>query len=168
MKEDFKENPFENRPVELDEEPSFKENPFENVPREADYEEIPILTEEFDRSKLALISGVGFVGLAIFLYFFILTSGEPLFIALSVFSIVTSTLIALFYLLDDLTIRPTKMTERAAHLFSGIFLGILIFLIIETVLLYPGDLIKVGSIFIVMVLTNVSVALFLYSLLWEE
>ncbi|MCJ2563172.1 MAG: hypothetical protein LN417_03670, partial [Candidatus Thermoplasmatota archaeon] len=66
------ENPFENRPT--DDESSYEESPFENAPSTAEdeFDDLPVVADEFDRSKLAMISGVGFVSLAIFLYFFVI------------------------------------------------------------------------------------------------
>ncbi|MFQ6106052.1 MAG: hypothetical protein ACE5QF_00470 [Thermoplasmata archaeon] len=164
------ENPFENRPIQ--DEPSFEENPFENVPSSVEeienLEDIPILADEFDRSKLALVSGIGFVGLAIFFYFFVIQVWETTQFILSLAALVVSALVALFYLLDDLTIRPKSMTERGAHFLAGIFLGTLVLLIIATALTFRSDILKAFPVFIIMILTNASVALFLYSMMWEE
>lgn len=164
------ENPFENRPIE--DEPSLDENPFENIPSAEEptesYGDIPVIADEFDRSKLALVSGIGFVGLGIFLYFFVIQYGDMTQIVLSIVGIVVASLVALFYLLDDLTIRPRRMTERGAHFLAGIFLGVLVLLIIVTAMLYQHDILRAFPIFIVMVIANVSVALFLYSMMWEE
>ena len=80
------ENPFENRPT--DDESSYEESPFENVPStveiEGEFDNVPILADEFDRSKLALISGIGFVALAIFLYFFVIQTWDSMLIVLSI------------------------------------------------------------------------------------
>jgi len=164
------ENPFENRPIE--DEPSIDENPFENVPSaeepRADLEDIPIVADEFDRSKLALLSGIGFVSLAIFLYFFVILTWDTMLIMLSVTAIVVSALVALFYMLDDLRIRPKSMTERGAHFLAGMSLGVLVLLIISTAMVYQSDVLMAMPVFVVMIVTNASVALFLYSMMWEE
>lgn len=162
------ENPFENRPI--DDEPSYESNPFENVPSTVreDREEFPMLVDEFDKSKLALISGIGFVALAIFFYFFVIRVWDTTQFILSVIGLIVAALVALFYLLDDLTIRPKNMTERGAHFLSGIFLGVLVLLIIITAMVFQDDILKAFPIFIIMIITNASVALFLYSMMWEE
>ncbi|MFQ6128818.1 MAG: hypothetical protein ACE5QW_07960 [Thermoplasmata archaeon] len=162
------ENPFENRPI--DDEPSFETSPFENIPSavEGELEELPLLTDEFDKSKLALLSGIGFVGLAIFFYFFVIVVWDLAQFFLSIGALIVSALVALFYLLDDLMIRPRSMTERGAHFLTGIFLGILVLLIIVTAMVFREDIFKAFPIFVIMILTNASVALFLYSMMWEE
>ena len=164
------ENPFENRPI--DDEPSYEENPFENVPASSEtwkeFDDLPLVADEFDRSKLALVSGIGFVALAIFLYFFVVVTGDIMLIGLSIAAIVVSALVALFYMLDDLRIRPDSMTERSAHFLAGIALGVLVLLIIATAMVYQRDVLEAMPVFVVMVITNASVALFLYSMMWEE
>lgn len=164
------ENPFENRPT--DDESSYEESPFENTPSTAEtgeeFDDIPIMADEFDRSKLAMISGVGFVGLAIFLYFFVILTWDTTLIVLSITAIVVSALVALFYMLDDLRIRPRSMTERGAHFLAGITLGVLVLLIISTAMVYQSDVLRGMPVFVVMIVTNASVALFLYSMMWEE
>jgi hypothetical protein len=164
------ENPFENRPI--DDEPTYEEDPFENVPSSAEmvseFGDLPLVADEFDRSKLAMISGVGFVALAIFLYFFVIATGDMMLIGLSITAIVVSALVALFYMLDDLRIRPSSMTERSAHFLAGISLGVLVLLIISTAMVFQSDVLEAMPVFVVMILTNASVALFLYSMMWEE
>jgi hypothetical protein len=161
------ENPFENRPI--DDEPSFEANPFENVPSAVKEDmEYPMLADEFDKSKLALVSGIGFVALAIFFYFFVISEWDTTQFTLSLIGLIVSALVALFYLLDDLTIRPKNMTERGAHFLAGIFLGVLALLIIITAMVFQEDILKAFPVFIIMIITNASVALFLYSMMWEE
>lgn len=162
------ENPFENRPT--DDEPSYEESPFESDPSAAEdeFDDLPILADEFDRSKLALLSGIGFVSLAIFLYFFVILTWDTMLIMLSVTAIVVSALVALFYMLDDLRIRPKSMTERGAHFLAGMSLGVLVLLIISTAMVYQSDVLMAMPVFVVMIVTNASVALFLYSMMWEE
>jgi hypothetical protein len=167
---DDSENPFENRPT--DDDPMYEENPFENAPSSAepmgDFDDLPLVADEFDRSKLALTSGIGFVSLAIFLYFFVIATWDMMLIVLSITAIIVSALVALFYMLDDLRIRPSSMTERSAHFLAGISLGVLALLIISTAMVFQSDFLQAMPVFVVMILTNASVALFLYSMMWEE
>ncbi|MFQ5909864.1 MAG: hypothetical protein ACE5IJ_03985 [Thermoplasmata archaeon] len=163
------ENPFENRPIE--DEPSLEVNPFENIPSagvDEPFEDVPILADEFDKSKLALLSGIGFVGLGMFFYFFVIEAWDTMRFILSLMALIVSALVALFYMLDDLRIRPGSMTERGAHFLAGIFLGVLVVLIVATAMVFKEDILKALPIFVIMILTNASVALFLYSMMWEE
>ncbi|UCD92246.1 MAG: hypothetical protein JSV43_08535 [Methanobacteriota archaeon] len=171
------ENPFETRsetplaPVDDDE-----VNPFENVPSETGYgygDEDVLEYDEFDKSKLAFVSGIGFVGLGFILYFFVIEPNIPNLMTFSIIAIILSTIVAFFYLFDDLKIRTTKLTERGARFISGIFFMVLTILFIVALMTYwPSisnmDLTSPIVLTVVIVLTNASVALFLYSMLWEE
>jgi len=169
MEEDFEKNPFENRPMDIEHQTSHS-SPFENIPAETigEYEEeLPLLTEEFDRSKLSLVSGMGFVILAFLFYFFIYLGGDPYHWMLAITSMFISSLVALFYLLDDLTFKPLFVTERSAHFMAGIFLGILLLFAFIT-MMTVSNIRDVAAIYLLAVVANVSVATFLYSMFWEE
>lgn len=171
------ENPFEARSEISSPLSENDENPFENRPvdtflgHEADEELIAY--DEFDRSKLSFVSGIGFVALGFVVYFFVILPDNTLLLTLTVPAIVLSVLVAFFYLLDDLKIRTTKLTERGARFLSGIFFMILIILLfVPLVMEWPNigdiDLTIPLTLVPIIVLTHASVALFLYSMLWEE
>jgi hypothetical protein len=154
-------------------------NPFENRPGTkqsryaGDIDEDYVDIDEFDKSRLAFISGIGFVGLFFVLYFFVIIPGDLLLIGLSIASVIISILVALFYLLDDLKIRVSSLTERGARFISGIFFMVLIIILfIPLMMHWPNtqdiDLTIPLTLIPIIILTHGSVALFLYSMLWEE
>jgi hypothetical protein len=152
-------------------------SPFENRPSSssfgADYDEEYVELDEFDKSKLSFVSGIGFVGLVFVMYFFVIVPGGLLLLGLSVTAIIISALVAFFYLLDDLRIRPSSLTERGARFVSGIFFMVLVILLfIPLMMHWPNtDEIDIAiplTLLPIIVLTHGSVALFLYSMLWEE
>ncbi|TET91395.1 MAG: hypothetical protein E3J35_02980 [Methanomassiliicoccales archaeon] len=169
------ENPFETR-SETPLAPAVEDelNPFENIPSDVGYGDEEVLDyDEFDKSKLSFVSGIGFVTLGFILYFFVIVPEVPNLLTFSVMAIIFSTVVAFFYLLDDLKIRTTKLTERGARFLSGIFFMVLVILFIVALMTYwPSisnmDLTSPIVLVVVIVLTNASVALFLYSMLWEE
>ncbi len=137
------------------------------------YDEDYVELDEFDKSKLATVSGMGFVGLGAFFVLFVIMPGNMLLIGLAVPALIISALVAFFYLLDDLRIRPTSLTERSSRFMSGILVMILfILLFVPLIMNWPNtediDLTIPLTLLPVIVLTNASVALFLYSMLWEE
>ncbi len=152
-------NPFENRP---------SSDPFAHEHRD-DLLDI----DEFDRSKLAFVSGIGFVSLGFIYYFLVIVPGNVMLLGLSTLSILISILVAFFYLLDDLRIRTTSLTERGARFISGIFFMVLVILIFMPILVsWPNtqdiDMSIPFTLIPIILLTHGSVALFLYSMLWEE
>lgn len=152
-------------------------SPFENRPlgtsSGGSYDEEYVNLDEFDKSKLSFVSGIGFVGLVFVLYFFVIVPGDLLLLGLSIAAIIISILVAFFYLLDDLRIRPSSLTERGARFVSGIFFMVLVILLfIPLMMHWPNteniDLAIPLTLLPIIILTHGSVALFLYSMLWEE
>lgn len=153
------------------------DSPFENRPSDSpfgtDYDEEYVDLDEFDKSKLSFVSGIGFVGLVFVVYFFVIVPGNLLLLGLSIAAIIISALVAFFYLLDDLRIRASSLTERGARFISGIFFMVLVILLfIPLMMHWPNteniDLAIPLTLLPVIILTHGSVALFLYSMLWEE
>ena len=171
-------NPFE-RGVGTSDSVEDEFNPFENQPGTApsryagDIDEEYADIDEFDKSRLAFISGIGFVGLFFVLYFFVIIPGDALLLGLSIASVTISVLVALFYLLDDLKIRISSLTERGARFISGIFFMVLIIILFVPLMMHwPNtqdiDITIPLTLIPIILLTHGSVALFLYSMLWEE
>lgn len=131
-------------------------------------DEYKYLTHEgVSKSTLALVSGLGFVLIGIILYFFLSKYGGTNTYIIIFIALLFSALVSFFYLLDELTIRPSFMTSRGAHFISGMFLGALALLIIMILNAYTDWLFMI-PIFAVTILMSVSVALFLYAIMWEE
>jgi len=166
------------------------ENPFENVPddfitnreevtvkkkqRKVDLilhelEKLPTISHEFeDKSKLAMVAGIGFVFVAVLFYIGITPRGDTNVYIFSISSIIISVLIPFFYMLDDLRIRPIKISERETRFFAGILLAFLFIFIFILLGYFWPDFTLIIYLLIIIVLTNISFTLFLYSMLWEE
>jgi hypothetical protein len=171
-------NPFE-RGIESSNSVDDDFNPFENRPGatpssyQGDVDDDYIEIDEFDKSRLAFISGIGFVGLFFVLYFFVIVPGGMLLLGLAIASIIISILVAFFYLLDDLKIRMSSLTERGARFISGIFFMVLVIILFVPLMMHwPNtediDITIPLTLLPIIILTHGSVALFLYSMLWEE
>jgi hypothetical protein len=154
-----------------------KVNPFENRPSYSssgtEFDEEYVDLDEFDKSKLSFVSGLGFVGLVFVFYFFVIIPGDLLLMGLSLAATIISALVAFFYLLDDLKVRPSSFTERGARFVSGIlFMVLVIILFIPLMMHWPNtdeiDIAVPLTLLPIIILTHGSVALFLYSMLWEE
>jgi hypothetical protein len=169
---------------------SLDDNPFENLPSDLSYsgskpvkkggaDESPadftdaeldeyLLADGVSKSALALVSGVGFVFVALLIYFFVTTYSDFNVYILLFLGILLPTLISAFYLLDELTIRPLWLTSRGGHFISGMFLGGLALLIIFVLNTYSDWLLFIIPFLIIIVLMSTCVSLFLYAMLWEE
>ncbi len=170
------------------------ENPFENVPDDysevgtegakglatsarakaklpspSEFKELPPLPPEVaNRSRYAMASGFGFVLLVVLFYLGIVLQGGIHSYVFGIAGMVLSTLVALFYMLDDLRIRPRKMTERGTKFVAGIIWALLLLLcFIMTAVLWT-DFVRLIYLDAIIVLTNTSFALFFYSMLWED
>ncbi|MCD6461943.1 MAG: hypothetical protein J7L61_04290 [Thermoplasmata archaeon] len=133
---------------------------------------------EVDKSLLAMLSGVGFVGIAMFFYFFMPPEEYSAAYVPSILAIVMASLIALFYLLDDMSFMfnmalsrddpdgfKTKV-RRSARLLSGMFLMGLAFVNLVVFTTEGGDVEL--RVLIVSLLTAFSVFLFIYSMFMAE
>jgi len=172
------------------------DNPFENVPEDLadggqqagdsgeletarpetapapsveDFRNLPPLPPELgNKSRLAMAAGFGFVFLVVLVYVGIVMPGGFDTYLFGISGMILATLVALFYMLDDLRIRPAKVTERGTRFVAGIILALLFLLSFGmTSFLWP-DYIRLGLLISIMVVTNASFALFFYSMLWEE
>ncbi|MFX0206451.1 MAG: hypothetical protein ACFFDT_10740 [Candidatus Hodarchaeota archaeon] len=166
------ENPFENVPddfVTKREEISVKKKQRKVDPILHELEKLPTIPYEFeDKSKLAMVAGFGFVFVAVLIYIGIVPKGETNVYIFSITSLIISILIPFFYMLDDLRIRPIKISERGTRFFAGILLAFLFILIFIMLEYFWPDFILIIYLLIIILLTNVSFTLFLYSMLWEE
>ncbi len=176
-----------------------EENPFENVPDEyaseavvtpkikvekkvqeteeiepettsVDFEDLELPPYAEDKSKLAMAAGVGFVFLAVIFYLGIVMDGRFMTYLYGLIGMILAALIAFFYMLDDLRIRPVKITERGTRFVAGILLAFLFLMIFIMVggFVTSGEFVPLVYLATVIVLTNASFALFFYSMLWEE
>jgi hypothetical protein len=169
---------------------SLDDNPFENIPSDLSYSgskkvkkggedasspelsdaelDEYLLAEGVSKSALALVSGVGFVFVALLVYFFVTMYSDFNVYILLFLGILLPTLISVFYLLDELTIRPLWLTSRGGHFISGMFLGGLALLIIFVLNTYTDWIFFIIPFLVIVVLMSSCISLFLYAMLWEE
>lgn len=128
----------------------------------------PISDYHADRGRLAMVSGFGFVFLAVMFYLAIYVDGRPYTYLFGIVGMVLSTLIPFFYMLNDLKIRPRKVTERGTRFVAGILLAFLFLLVFAMVGFYGQDYFRTALLLVVMALTCASFSLFFYSMMWDE
>lgn len=168
------------------------ENPFENVPDDfadagkntgtvSDFEGAQRTTAHLDfkdlarfspriasRGTMAMGAGAGFVLLAVLVYLGIVMQGGAYAYVFGISGMILSALVAFFYMLDDLRIRPHRVTERGTKFVAGIAWALLLILAFVMTGFFWSDLPHLILIYTIFVLTDASFALFFYSMLWED
>lgn len=168
------------------------ENPFENIPEEfADagteagaapttaraekapahpaFKDLAQLSPQVAvKGRLAMGAGAAFVLLVVLVYLGIVMQGGLYTYVFGISGMVLSTLVAFFYMLDDLRIRPLSVTERGTKFVAGIIWALLLLLTFIMTSMFWPDYLRLTYLYAVLVLTNASFALFFYSMLWEE
>ena len=162
-------------------EEAYEEETAEPEP-EAVYEEPPRYGREPtravsrpDKSVLAMVSGLGFFIVALLLVLgvwglvaTIPAESRPSFGAVIVIGLVLTVIIPYLWMLDDLRIRPRSLRKSHARFIAGPMIGILAIVLVGLFTLSAGNLLLIIVSVAVLGLTQASVALFLYSMLWEE
>jgi hypothetical protein len=180
MSED--DNPFENVPDDfVDAEvkrdmdvkggaetaPAVKEP--DEAPLPVDFRDLPLLPPEVaNKGRLAMAAGFGFVLLAVVVYLGIVMHGDSRVYVFGISGMILSALFAFFFMLDDLRIRPLKITERGTKFIAGIIWALLSLLAFIMTSVLWANYESLAYLYIIVVLTNASFALFLYSMLWDE
>jgi len=168
------------------------ENPFENIPDEfskvgastgaapsaerarrtsadLDFKDLARLSPRVaSKGRLAMGAGAGFVLLIILVYLGIIMQGGLSTYVFGISGMVLSTLVAFFYMLDDLRIRPLRVTERGTKFVAGIIWALLLILTFVMTSIFWPDYLRLIYLYAIFVLTNASFAFFFYSMLWEE
>jgi len=168
------------------------ENPFENVPDDfadakagkvkppvagrargrtehPDFRELARLSPRVaTRGRLAMGAGGGFVLLAVLVYVGIVRQGDFQAYTFGMTGMVLSALVAFFFMLDDLRIRPHGVTERKAKFVAGIMWMLLLLLCFFMTGSFWPDYLRLVLFYAIFVLTNASFALFFHSMLWED
>lgn len=148
---------------------------------EAAYEEPPRYGREPtravsrpDKSVLAMVSGLGFFVVALLLILGVwslaaaVPAGGVAFGGVVAVGLVLTVIIPYLWMLDDLRIRPRSLRKSHARFIAGPMIGILAIVLFGLFTLAAGNLILIILSVAVLGLTQASVALFLYSMLWEE
>jgi hypothetical protein len=168
------------------------ENPFENTPDEfadagtgagaapateraertsahMDFKDLAQLSPRVaSKGRLAMGAGAAFVLLVVLVYLGIVMQGGLYTYVFGISGMVLSTLVAFFYMLDDLRIRPLRVTERGTKFVAGMIWALLLLLTFVMTSIFWPDYLRLIYLYAIFVLTNASFALFFYSMLWEE
>ncbi len=162
-------------------EEAYEEEPAEAEP-EAEYEEEPPragreprrAVARPDKSVLAMLSGLGFFVVALLLVLGVWSlaattpSGALAFVGVVALGLVLAVIIPYLWMLDDLRIRPRSLRKSHARFLAGPLIGVLAIVLFGLFTLAAGNLFLIILSVVVLAVTQASVALFLYSMLWEE
>ena len=124
------------------------------------------------KSTLALLSGIGFMGIVVFLYF-MYEANRPLDVwIMCIVALLLSAVMTVFYLQDDLRRKPAWASRRSSNFIAGmLWLLVMVIIVIgfssfttpPTHQLWDGF-----RIFIITLLSAFSVFLLLYSMFTED
>ena len=127
-----------------------------------------------DKSVLAMLSGLGFFVVALLLVLGVwslaatIPSGALAFVGVVALGLVLAVIIPYLWMLDDLRIRPRSLRKSHARFIAGPLIGVLAIVLFGLFTLAAGNLFLIILSVVVLAVTQASVALFLYSMLWEE
>ena len=160
---------YEGEPVEAEAESTYEEPEGERGAREP----MRGVTRP-DKSVLAMLSGLGFfvVGLLLVLGVWTLAStvpvGAPAFLGVIVLGLILAFAIPYLWMLGDLRIRPRALRKSHARFIAGPMIGVLAIVLFGLFTLSAGNWLLAILSVVVLGMAQASVALFLYSMLWEE
>ncbi|MCK4717679.1 MAG: hypothetical protein KAT70_03330 [Thermoplasmata archaeon] len=139
---------------------------------------VDIDISEMDRGSLAMLAGVGFIGIVMYFYFFLTGEGYEEIYPTMVILILFSSLSALFYLFEDLNAMfnlalsrddpdefRTKV-KRGSNFLAGMLLMGMVGMNLVVFTNYDSDMAL--RMIIITLLTLVSVFLLLYSMFMAE
>ena len=127
-----------------------------------------------DRSFLATLSGLGFFIVALLLVLGVwplasnVPAGAPSFTGILAIGLVLAVIIPYLWMLDDLRIRPRVLRKSHARFLAGPLIGVLAIVLFGLFNLSTGYWLLAIVTVLVLAVAQASVALFLYSMLWEE
>ena len=127
-----------------------------------------------DRSFLAILSGLGFFIVALLLVLGVwplasnVPAGAPSFTGILAIGLVLAVIIPYLWMLDDLRIRPRVLRKSQARFLAGPLIGVLAIVLFGLFNLSAGYWLLAIMTVLVLAVAQASVALFLYSMLWEE
>ena len=127
-----------------------------------------------DKSFLATLSGLGFFIVALLLVLGVwplasnVPAGAPSFTGILAIGLVLAVIIPYLWMLDDLRIRPRVLRKSHARFLAGPLIGVLAIVLFGLFNLSTGYWLLAIVTVLVLAVAQASVALFLYSMLWEE
>ena len=161
------EEAYEDEPAEAESEAAYEEE--SRPPREA-----PRPVARSDRSVLAMVSGLGFFIVAMVLVLGVwplastVPAGAPSFSGILVLGLILAVFIPYLWMVSDLRIRPRALRKGPARFIAGPMIGVLAIVLFALFTLSAGNWLLAVLAVTVLGVTQASVALFLYSMLWEE
>lgn len=128
----------------------------------------PAAPAHVDRSRYALVSGLGFFVLGLVVYLFVVLPGDPALAALSAAGMALTAAAVYFWMADDLRLRPRNLSRSALRFIAGPLLGLLALVGLATLVTFlgPGEWGKAATVFLLEFGTAATVSLLFYSLLW--
>ena len=162
------EEPYEEEPTEAAREEAYDE---EEPPRPA--REPARAAGPPDRSVFAMLSGLGFFIVALLLVLGIwnlaasVPAGAPAFVGVIVLGLVLAGVIPFLWMLGDLRIRSRRIRKSHARFIAGPLIGVLAIVLSALFTLSNGNWLLAALAIVVVAVSQASVALFLYSMLWE-
>jgi hypothetical protein len=127
-----------------------------------------------DKSVLAMVSGLGFFVVVLLLGFGVwnasaaVPTGPPAYTGLTIIGVVLAIVIPYLWMLDDLRLRPKGINKAHARFMAGPLIGVLAILLFVLFVLAEQDWLLIAVAVAAIAITQASVSLFLYSMLWEE
>lgn len=127
-----------------------------------------------DKSVFAMLSGLGFFVAILVLIFGVWNLsaaapvGAPAFAGITIIGLFLAILIPYLWMLDDLRVRPRRIGKSHARFMAGPLIGVLAIVLFTLFSLSGQNWLLATASVAVIGITQASVALFLYSMLWEE
>lgn len=127
-----------------------------------------------DRSRYAMVSGLGFFVLAVAVYFLVVVPGDVVLAELAAAGMGLTAATAYFWMADDLRIGPKRLSRSATRFIAGPLLGLLAIVGLATFVAYVGNGARPGgwgavvTVFGLELGTAATVSLLFYSMLWDE
>jgi len=125
-----------------------------------------------DRSRYALVSGLGFFILGLVVYLVIVVPADVPLGAVSAAGMALTAAAVYFWMADDLRVRPRNLSRSALRFIAGPLLGLLAIVGLAALVTFlgpsasPGDWGKAATVFLLEFGTAATVSLLFYSLLW--
>lgn len=127
----------------------------------------PSPAARIDRSVYAMVSGLGFFVAVLLLLFAVLPAGYGV-LGLTILGMAIGAAIPYLWMVDDLRVRPRRLRRSHARFLAGPLIGVLAIVVYGLFLITRSSGILLVWTVGVIAITLISVALFLYSMLWGE
>ena len=163
------EEAYDRQPVEAEPETAYEEREPERPEREP-----AGAVRRPDKSVLAMLSGLGFFIVALLLVLGVwnlaatVPVGAPEFVGVIALGLALAVIIPYLWMLNDLRIRPRSLRKTHARFLAGPMIGVLAIVLFWLFTLSAGNWLLAILTVVVLGVAQASVALFMYSILWED